>query len=47
MGIGDAKDDPKLLDKAQEELIFNSWSKAVKTKAKKQLLHLKLEKEWL
>ena len=31
MGIGDAKDDPKLLDKAQEELSLISGQKAVKT----------------
>ena len=38
---------PKLLDKAQEELIFNiQVKKLLKQKQKKQLLHLKLEKEW-
>ena len=35
MGIGDAKDDSKLIDKAQEELSLISGQKAIKTKAKK------------
>ena len=43
MGIGDAKDDSKLIDKAQEELSLISGQKAIKTKAKKQLQVLKLE----
>ena len=34
MGIGDAKDDSKLIDKAQEELSLISGQKAIKTKAK-------------
>ena len=33
MGIGDAKDDTKLIDKAQEELSLISGQKAIKTKA--------------
>ena len=42
MGIGDAKDDPKLLDKAQEELSLISGQKAVKTKAKKAIAGFKI-----
>ena len=42
MGIGDAKDDPKLLDKAQEELSLISGLKAVKTKAKKAIAAFKI-----
>ena len=42
MGIGDAKDDPKLLDKAQEELSLISGQKAIKTKAKKAIAGFKI-----
>ena len=42
MGIGDAKDDPKLLDKAQEEISLISGQKAVKTKAKKAIAAFKI-----
>ena len=42
MGIGDAKDDPKLLDKAQEELSLISGQKAIKTKAKKAIAAFKI-----
>ena len=42
MGIGDAKDDPKLLDKAQEELSLISGQKAVKTRAKKAIAAFKI-----
>ena len=35
MGIGEAKEDSKVLDKAQEELTLIAGQKAVKTKAKK------------
>ena len=42
MGIGEAKDDPKLLDKAQEELSLISGQKAVKTKAKKAIAAFKI-----
>ena len=42
MGIGDAKDDPKLLDKAQEELSLITGQKAVKTKAKKAIAAFKI-----
>ena len=42
MGIGDAKDDSKLLDKAQEELSLISGQKAVKTKAKKAIAAFKI-----
>ncbi len=42
MGIGDAKDDPKLLDKAQEELSLISGQKAIKTRAKKAIAAFKI-----
>ena len=42
MGIGDAKDDTKLIDKAQEELSLISGQKAVKTKAKKAIAAFKI-----
>ena len=42
MGIGDAKEDSKILDKAQEELSLISGQKAVKTKAKKAIAAFKI-----
>ena len=42
MGIGDAKDDVKLIDKAQEELSLISGQKAIKTKAKKAIAGFKI-----
>ena len=42
MGIGDAKEDAKLLDKAQEEISLISGQKAVKTKAKKAIAAFKI-----
>ena len=42
MGIGEAKDDPKILDKAQEELSLISGQRAVKTKAKKAIAGFKI-----
>ena len=42
MGIGDAKDDSKLIDKAQEELSLISGQKAIKTKAKKAIAGFKI-----
>ena len=42
MGIGDAKDDPKILEKAQEELSLISGQRAVKTKAKKAIAAFKI-----
>ena len=42
MGIGDAKEDAKLLDKAQEEISLISCQKAVKTKAKKAIAAFKI-----
>jgi len=42
MGIGEAKDDSKILDKAQEELTLISGQKAVKTKAKKAIANFKI-----
>ena len=42
MGIGDAKDDPKILDKAQEELTLIAGQKAIKTKAKKAISNFKI-----
>jgi large subunit ribosomal protein L5 len=42
MGVGDAKDDPKILDKAQDELSLITGQKAVKTKAKKAIAAFKI-----
>ena len=42
MGIGEAKDDTKLIDKAQEELSLISGQKAIKTKAKKAIAGFKI-----
>ena len=42
MGIGEAKDDSKILDKAQEELSLIAGQKAVKTKAKKAIAAFKI-----
>ena len=42
MGIGDAKEDSKILDKAQEELTLISGQKAIKTKAKKAISNFKI-----
>ena len=42
MGIGDAKEDSKILDKAQEELTLIAGQKAVKTKAKKAIAGFKI-----
>ena len=42
MGIGDAKEDPKLLDKAQEEISLITGQKAVKTKSKKAIAAFKI-----
>ena len=42
MGIGDAKDDAKILDKAQEELSLIAGQKALKTKAKKAIAAFKI-----
>ena len=42
MGIGDAKDDSKILDKAQEELSLIAGQKAIKTKAKKAIAGFKI-----
>jgi len=42
MGIGEAKDDAKILDKAQEELSLIAGQKAVKTKAKKAISNFKI-----
>ena len=46
MGIGEGKDDSKLIDKAVEDLSLISGQKAVKTKSKKQFLVLKLESRY-
>ena len=37
IGLGEAKDDTKIIDKAQQELSLIAGQKAVKTKAKKGL----------
>ena len=42
MGIGDGKDDTKLIDKAQEEISLISGQKAIKTKAKKAIAGFKI-----
>ena len=42
MGIGDAKDDSKILDKAQEELSLIAGQKAIKTKARKAIAGFKI-----
>ena len=42
MGVGDAKDDVKILDKAQEELSLIAGQKAIKTKAKKAIAAFKI-----
>ena len=42
MGIGEAKEDSKVLDKAQEELSLISGQRAVKTKAKKAIAAFKI-----
>lgn len=42
MGIGEAKEDAKILDKAQEELSLIAGQKAVKTKAKKSISNFKI-----
>ena len=42
MGIGDAKDDTKLIDKALEDLSLISGQKAVKTKSKKAISGFKI-----
>ena len=42
MGIGDAKDDAKLLDRAQEELSLITGQRPVKTKAKKAIAAFKI-----
>jgi large subunit ribosomal protein L5 len=47
MGIGDAKEDPKILDKAQEELTLIAGQKAVKTKSKKAIAAFKIREGML
>ena len=42
MGMGAAKDDSKILDKAQEELSLIAGQKAIKTKAKKAIAAFKI-----
>jgi len=42
MGIGEAKDDSKLIDKAVEDLTLISGQKAIKTKAKKAISGFKI-----
>ena len=42
MGIGEAKDDSKLTDKAVEDLTLISGQKAIKTKAKKAIAGFKI-----
>ena len=42
IGLGEAKDDAKIVDKAQEELTLIAGQKAVKTKAKKAIAGFKI-----
>ena len=42
MGIGEAKEDSKVLDKAQKELSLIAGQKAIKTKAKKAIAAFKI-----
>ena len=42
IGLGEAKDDTKVIDKAQEELSLIAGQKAVKTKAKKAIAGFKI-----
>ena len=42
MGIGEGKDDSKLIDKAQEDLTLITGQKAVKTKSKKAISGFKI-----
>jgi large subunit ribosomal protein L5 len=42
IGLGEAKDDAKILDKAQDELSLIAGQKAVKTKAKKAIAGFKI-----
>ena len=42
IGLGEAKDDVKILDKAQQELTLIAGQKAVKTKAKKAIAGFKI-----
>ena len=42
IGLGEAKDDAKLIEKAQEELTLISGQKAIKTKAKKAIAGFKI-----
>ena len=44
MGLGEAKDDSKILDKAQEELSLIAGQKAIKTIAKKAIAGFKIRK---
>ena len=45
MGIGDAKDDSKLVDKAVEDLTLISGQKAVKTRARKAISGFKIRSD--
>ena len=42
MGLGEAKDDSKIIDKAIEDLTLISGQKAIKTKAKKAISGFKI-----
>ena len=42
IGLGEAKDDVKIVDKAQEELTLIAGQKAIKTKAKKAIAGFKI-----
>ena len=47
MGVGEAKDNAKVLDSAVRDLEIITGQKAVLTKAKKSVANFKLERAWL
>ena len=47
MGVGEAKDNAKVLDSAVRDLEIISGQKAVLTKAKKSVANFKLREAWL
>ena len=46
MGIGEGKEDSKLIDKAQDDLSLISGQRAVKTKAKKAISGFKIRERY-
>jgi len=47
MGVGEAKEEAKILDKAQEEISLISGQRAVKTKSKKAIANFKIREGML